>query len=360
VVSHCKVIFLLFFITFLFTEVPIQLLIGLRSETQPIVVDVEQRPVLEARAARDIFNNLTVLDDHLSTCTFVVGEKITLADVSLFAAYSAALQVGAVDASLLPSLFRWYMTVGSMPKVKAVFGPIAPTQETMPVVKKVAGPAGAGGKWDRHRIRVKELIQQGEAAIGSEVVLKGWVRTLRSAEKGAVLFVELTDGSSVRGMQVVFNAATTSGMKEVAEAGGAGSSFSVRGVVVASPAKGQAIEVHAKEAAVFGAVYGGDKGEVGGKNYPMAKKMHTLEFLREKAHLRPRSKVFSSALRVRHAMAFATNKVEKLTVYIGFILLLHEFYFVSVRVVLRVVLQRPRVRVRAHPADHGCRLRRCR
>ena len=59
---------------------------------------------------------------------------------------------------------------------------------------------------------------------------------------------------------------------------------------------------------MLGPVYGGDNGEIGGKNYPMAKKAHGLEFLREKAHLRPRSKVFSSALRLRHAMAFATHK----------------------------------------------------
>jgi aspartyl/asparaginyl-tRNA synthetase len=57
-----------------------------------------------------------------------------------------------------------------------------------------------------------------------------------------------------------------------------------------------------------GAVYGGDNGTIGGKNYPMAKKGHSLEFLREKAHLRARSKLFSSAMRMRHAMAFATHK----------------------------------------------------
>jgi asparaginyl-tRNA synthetase len=58
----------------------------------------------------------------------------------------------------------------------------------------------------------------------------------------------------------------------------------------------------------LGVVLGGDNGTVGGKNYPMAKKQHTLEFLREKEHLRPRSKVFSSALRIRNAMAFASHK----------------------------------------------------
>jgi len=69
------------------------------------------------------------------------------------------------------------------------------------------------------------------------------------------------------------------------------------------------VEVHVTDATVLGAVYGGEKpGEIGGKNYPMAKKQHTLEFLREKAHLRPRSKLFSAAMRMRHAMAFATHQ----------------------------------------------------
>lgn len=97
-------------------------------------------------------------------------------------------------------------------------------------------------------------------------------------------------------------------MDAVAKSGGVGASISVTGLVVASPAKGQSIEVHATTATVLGAVYGGDNGEIGGKNYPMAKKQHGLEFLREKAHLRPRSKMFSSAMRMRHAMAYATHK----------------------------------------------------
>ena len=62
------------------------------------------------------------------------------------------------------------------------------------------------------------------------------------------------------------------------------------GDVVPSPARGQVIEVTVTEAVVLGPVLGGDNGEVGGKNYPMAKKQHGLEFLRENAHLRPRSK----------------------------------------------------------------------
>ena len=102
------------------TEVPLQLLLGLQSATNPIVVDVEERPLLEKRAKTDIFNPLTVLEEHMASRTYIVGEKITLADVSLFAAYSTVLQLGAVQTSSVPSLVRWFMTVGNHPKVKSV------------------------------------------------------------------------------------------------------------------------------------------------------------------------------------------------------------------------------------------------
>lgn len=283
------------------------LLLGLSDTTQPIVVEAHERPFLEKKAKVDIMNNLSVLEDHLSTRTYIVGEKITLADISIFTVYRTIVQLHAVDPSLLPALFRWYMTIANHPKIKAVVVEDTVIKADTPIVQPIAEKSSS--KWDRHRIRVKELLQQGESLIGSEVILKGWIRTTRTAEKGAVLFVELTDGSTVRGIQLVMHAGTTVGIKETSECGGVGASLSIKGLIIASPAKGQSIEVQVIEAKVLGAVYGGPNGEVGGKNYPMSKKMHGLEFLREQAHLRPRSKVFSSALRVRHAMAFATHKV---------------------------------------------------
>lgn len=292
---------------FFIIEIAVNLLLGLSDTTQPIVVEAHERPFLEKKAKVDIMNNLSVLEDHLSTRTYIVGEKITLADISIFTAYRTIVQLGAVDPSLLPALFRWYMTIANHPKIKAVVVEDDVIKADTPIVQPTAEKSSS--KWDRHRIRVKELLQQGESLIGSEVILKGWIRTTRTAEKGAVLFVELTDGSTVRGIQLVMHAGTTIGIKETSECGGVGASLSIKGLIIASPAKGQSIEVQVIESKVLGAVYGGPNGEVGGKNYPMSKKMHGLEFLREQAHLRPRSKVFSSALRVRHAMAFATHKV---------------------------------------------------
>ena len=163
-------------------------------------------------------------------------------------------------------------------------------------------------KWSRGRIRVKELLNQGDSAIGQSVVVKGWIRTTREAEKGKVLFVELTDGSTPRGLQLVLQSSKISNFESVNSCGGPGASLSVKGNVVASPAKGQTIEIDVTEVEVLGPVYGGENGEIGGKLYPMSKKQHSLEFLRDIAHLRPRSKVFSAALRVRHAMAFAIHQ----------------------------------------------------
>lgn len=204
------------------------------------------------------------------------------------------------------------MTVGSIPAIKELVGDCSAIigTATQAVVTPCALSASSGsvGKWDRGRIRVKELLKKGASAIGSEVTLKGWVRTIREAEKGAMLFAELTDGSTVKGIQLVITVATTTGANAVAACGGAGASLSIKGCVVAARGKGQTIEVNVLEASVLGAVYGGENGSIGGKNYPLSKKQHTMEFLREKAHLRPRSKVFSAAMRIRHAMAFATHK----------------------------------------------------
>jgi hypothetical protein len=97
----------------------------------------------------------------------------------------------------------------------------------------------ADGKWQRCRVRVKELLSMGDAAIGTEVTVKGWIRTSRSAEKGTLFFVELTDGSTVKGVQLVMNQSTTDGFDSIANnSGGAGASLTAVGRVVASPAKG--------------------------------------------------------------------------------------------------------------------------
>lgn len=277
------------------------------------VVGKSEDAELFARAKEDFVAAAKEVDSALEDRTYLAGESLTLVDLTLYGVFSAAQELQLIDKSLY-SFARWFRTVSAATATQAVLRNKALVKLIPSSVGRSSSAAVAteksiiAGKWDRHRVRVKELLSKGESMYGQTVTVKGWVRTSRAAEKGSLLFVELTDGSTVRSVQLVLSVDKTSGFKDIENSGGVGASLSATGKVVASPADGQVLEVHVDEAKLLGAVFGGDKGEVGGKNYPMAKKKHTLEFLREKAHLRPRSKVFSAALRMRHSMAFATHK----------------------------------------------------
>lgn len=147
------------------------------------------------------------------------------------------------------------------------------------------------------RTRIADLLRDwASIGIGSTVNLKGWVRTKRGNKN--VAFIALNDGSIIHNIQVVvdlagFDEAT---MKLITT----GSCISVNGLLVESPGQGQAVELQAKEIEVYGTA--------DPETYPLQKKGHTLEFLREIAHLRPRTNTFGAVLRMRHAMAFAIHK----------------------------------------------------
>ncbi|WP_303432447.1 OB-fold nucleic acid binding domain-containing protein, partial [uncultured Muribaculum sp.] len=132
--------------------------------------------------------------------------------------------------------------------------------------------------------------------IGQEVCVMGWVRTRRGNKH--VQFVALNDGSTVKNVQIVFDMSqfTDEQLKPITT----GSSIKVDGVLVESMGKGQSVEIQARELEVFGTA--------DPEAYPLQKKGHTLEFLREKAHLRPRTNTFGAILRVRSALAFAIHK----------------------------------------------------
>ncbi len=132
--------------------------------------------------------------------------------------------------------------------------------------------------------------------IGQEVSVMGWVRTRRGNKY--VQFVALNDGSTIRNIQIVFDLEkfSESDLKLITT----GSSLHVKGQLVESQGKGQSCEIQAESFEVFGTA---DPEE-----YPLQKKGHTLEFLREKAHLRPRTNTFGAVLRVRSALAFAVHK----------------------------------------------------
>ncbi|MBI1914068.1 MAG: asparagine--tRNA ligase [Planctomycetes bacterium] len=129
-------------------------------------------------------------------------------------------------------------------------------------------------------------------AVGKHVLVQGWVRTRRDS-KGGFSFLELNDGSCFGNLQVVAPSGLPNYQSEVLHLG-VGASVSVSGEVKASPAKGQATEVHADSITLVGSA--------DPATYPLQKKGHTFEFLRTIAHLRPRSNTFGAVARVRNCV----------------------------------------------------------
>lgn len=143
-------------------------------------------------------------------------------------------------------------------------------------------------------MRIAELLASGERNV--EVVAKGWVRTKRGNKN--VAFIALNDGSTINNIQVVAETAAFDEalLKDITT----GACIKVTGMLVESPASGQPVEIQAKTIEIYG--------KADPETYPLQKKGHTLEFLREIAHLRPRTNTFGAVFRIRHAMAYAIHK----------------------------------------------------
>ena len=147
------------------------------------------------------------------------------------------------------------------------------------------------------RSRIKDVLKHPETiGFGNDVCVKGWVRTKRGNSN--VTFIALNDGSIVTNLQIVAEPAKFDEdlMKKITT----GSCIHVEGKLVESAGKGQTMEVQAEMIELYGTA----DPEV----YPLQKKGHSMEFLREIAHLRPRTNYFGCVLRLRHAMAFAIHK----------------------------------------------------
>jgi asparaginyl-tRNA synthetase len=142
-------------------------------------------------------------------------------------------------------------------------------------------------------------ILAGQAPAEAAVTLKGWVRTRRDSKAG-ISFVHLSDGSSFHPVQVVAPNTLANYTDEVLKLT-AGCAVEATGTIVPSPAKGQPFEMQASAIRVIGWVDDPD-------TYPIQPKPHTLEFLREVAHLRPRTNVIGAATRVRHTLAKAIHQ----------------------------------------------------
>ncbi|MDX5346278.1 MAG: asparagine--tRNA ligase [Hymenobacteraceae bacterium] len=144
------------------------------------------------------------------------------------------------------------------------------------------------------RSKVKELLTASD--LDREVLVKGWVRTKRGNKY--VNFIAVNDGSTIQNIQVVADAEQFPEdiLKEVTT----GASVAVTGKLVASQGKGQSVEIHATEITLLGTA--------DPETYPLQKKAHSMEFLREIAHLRFRTNTFGAVFRVRNALAFAVHK----------------------------------------------------
>jgi asparaginyl-tRNA synthetase len=147
-------------------------------------------------------------------------------------------------------------------------------------------------------LSVKSILG-GAAPPGEPVTVKGWVRTRRDSKAG-LSFVHVSDGSAFHPVQVVAPAALANYAAEIQKLT-AGCAVEATGTIVASPAKGQPFEMQATELKVVGWVDDPD-------TYPIQPKPHTMEFLREVAHLRPRTNVIGATTRVRHALAMAIHR----------------------------------------------------
>jgi len=146
-------------------------------------------------------------------------------------------------------------------------------------------------------IKISTLLSENsKTLINTEINIKGWVRTKRGNKN--VAFVAINDGSSIHNLQAVFDLSVIN--EELLKPVTTGACVSITGTLVASQGSGQSVEIAANTIEVYGTA--------DSEKYPLQKKGHTLEFLREIAHLRPRTNTFGAVFRVRHHLAYAIHK----------------------------------------------------
>ncbi len=142
---------------------------------------------------------------------------------------------------------------------------------------------------------IKQLYRQTDSFLQKEITVAGWVRTVRSS--GEVAFIELNDGSFFKGLQIVVNNKLEN--FAILEKLNIGSSLEASGLLIPSPAAGQPFELQAQSVTLINEAQ---------EDYPLQKKRHSFEFLREIAHLRPRSNTFAAVFRLRSALSYAIHK----------------------------------------------------
>ena len=146
--------------------------------------------------------------------------------------------------------------------------------------------------------RIAELLAQGAAYVGKTALVQGWVRTRRDSKAG-ISFIELNDGSCLKNLQIIAEH-NHAGYGECLADLTTGSSLLVEGLILSSPGKGQPIEMRAERIRLYG--------RSDPETYPLQKKRHSLEFLRQIAHLRPRSNTIGAVARLRNRLSYATHQ----------------------------------------------------
>ena len=145
------------------------------------------------------------------------------------------------------------------------------------------------------KTRIKNILR--EKPLGEVVVITGWVRTRR--DTGGFSFVEVSDGSCLANLQIIADARLANYDSEIKQLS-TGASVIIEGELKASPAKGQEVEVHAAKITVIG--------QADPETYPLQKKRHSFEFLREISHLRPRTNALGAVGRVRSRLSYAVHQ----------------------------------------------------
>lgn len=143
---------------------------------------------------------------------------------------------------------------------------------------------------------VKSIYRSTADYANKEVTLGGWIRTMRVSKNFG--FIELNDGSFFKNIQIVFEADTLSNYAKITKLG-VGAAIIVKGLLVETPEAKQPFEVKAQEIAIEG---------TSTPDYPLQKKRHSVEFLRQIAYLRPRTNMFSATFRVRSLIAYAIHQ----------------------------------------------------
>ena len=146
--------------------------------------------------------------------------------------------------------------------------------------------------------RIAQLLQEDQQYLGKTVRVQGWIRTKRDSKAG-ISFIELNDGSCMKNLQIIASGEHPA-YKDLLEQLHTGCAIEAEGEVQSSPGKGQSIELHAAAIKLYGTA--------DPARYPLQKKRHSFEFLRQIAHLRPRTNTLGAVARVRNQLSFAVHR----------------------------------------------------